>query len=359
MILPSARACAFLIALTLLAGCSAEATPTPTLTAPTAESPDIQATVDAAVARALTAVPTPSPIPTPAPTQTPTEEPDTQATVDAAVARALTAVPTPEPIPTPTPEPTPSPTPTPTPSPIPIPTPTPRPTPTPTPIPTSTPTPRPTSTPTPIPTPTPTPRPTPTACVDGYTIRYVQGPCPTPTPSPTPTPTPSPTPTPTPTPTPSPTPVRAYPPPVAPCPDFDENLRYTPDLAIDRVWLSTTTFPSDGQTTVWFTVRDLGGMQSERPGPYGVSRPYGTHFYLAWQVVIKSNSALWPFRVDGGTRPLDLPFFQRGQSRDFSYEFPTHGYGEYVGAAHFTVSVCLPDTNYNNNYKQVSFPVGN
>ena len=96
-------------------------------------------------------------------------EPDVQATVDAALAGTLAAqtalTPTPSPFPTPTPSPfptpTPPPSPTPTPSPFPTPTPSPPPTPTPSPSPTPIPLPLPTPTPSPSPTPTPSPLPTP------------------------------------------------------------------------------------------------------------------------------------------------------------------------------------------------------
>lgn len=90
------------LAVVLLAGtgvgCSQEALPEGT----PAEPPNIQATVDAAVEKALAAVPTPTTAPTLA-TTTPS------------------AAPTPTPVPTPTPSPTPVSTSTPTPTPIPMP----------------------------------------------------------------------------------------------------------------------------------------------------------------------------------------------------------------------------------------------
>ena len=142
------------------------------------------------------APPSPEPLPTytlyPTYTAYPTPTPDLPATVEAAVqqrlgqiqaAVALAPSPTQIPISTPTPIPTPEPTATPTSTPTPVPAATTIPTPTPTPTPKPTATASPTSTPLPTPTPTPTPRPTST---------------PTPTPTPRPTPTPWPTPTPIP-----------------------------------------------------------------------------------------------------------------------------------------------------------------
>ena len=224
-----------MLALTfLLAGCAGETeTPVPVAT------PDLEATVQAAVA---TALPTAAPTPTPdidatvtagisatqaaAPTQTPppTPTPDINATVEARMAATIaamptptntpipTAIPTPTPVPTVTPRPTATPTPTPvptatpqptaTPTPTPIPTVTPRPTATPTPTPIPTVTPRPTATPTPTPIPTATPRPTATP-VPTATPRPTATPVPTATPRPTATPVPTATPRPTPTPTPT------------------------------------------------------------------------------------------------------------------------------------------------------------
>lgn len=161
-----------LLALTLLAlllaGCSnAGDAPAPMRT------PDLEATVQAAVAEAL---PTETPIPTPdidatvearvaeeLPTETPAPTPDVDATVEARLSARATAVPTPSPTPTPTPTPTTTPTPVPTPTSTPMPTSTP--TSTPVPPPTRTPMPSPVPTPTRIPTPAPDPdlpRPTPT-----------------------------------------------------------------------------------------------------------------------------------------------------------------------------------------------------
>ena len=97
----------------------------------------------------------------------PLETPNIEATVQAALSATTQAMPTSEPVPTPASDSIPTPVPTPpTPSlllrpPVPTPTPTPVPTPAPTPVPTPTPTPVPTPTPTPVPTPTPTPVPTP------------------------------------------------------------------------------------------------------------------------------------------------------------------------------------------------------
>ena len=158
----------------LLVACSQPPPPTPT--------PNIEATVQAAVEKALT-------------TATDTPEPDFQATVHAGIAgtmEVLARTPSPTPIPQPTA--TPIPPPTPTPTPLPTHTPTPIPTDTPTPIPTNTPTPTFTSTPTHTPTATHTPLPTAT-------------PVPTDTPTPIPTDTPTPIPTDTPTPLPTATPV--------------------------------------------------------------------------------------------------------------------------------------------------------
>ena len=141
-----------------------------------ASTPDLGATVEAAVSSAL---PTETPTPLPdinatitagmdatreaEPTATPTPQPtpDIDATVEARMAATIAAVPTPTntPLPTDTPIPTATPTPTPVPTATPRPTPTPTATPTPTPVPTATP--RPTSTPRPTPTPRPTATPTP------------------------------------------------------------------------------------------------------------------------------------------------------------------------------------------------------
>ena len=123
-------------------------------------TPDIDATVQAAVARAL-------------PTPTPTQPPDIQATIAAGIAATRAAEPTATPTPEPTPDldatvearmaatiaamPTPTPTSIPTATPTPTATSTPVPTATPTPVPTATrqPTRKPTATPTPIPTKSP------------------------------------------------------------------------------------------------------------------------------------------------------------------------------------------------------------
>ncbi len=109
-----------------VAACGSSAPPTPT--------PDIPATVTAAVQQAI-------------PTPTPTPTPDIPATVQAEVQAAMAALPTDTPTPTATPIPTNTPTPTATT------TPTPTPTPTSTPLPTWTPTP--TTRPSPTPSPTP------------------------------------------------------------------------------------------------------------------------------------------------------------------------------------------------------------
>ena len=100
--------------------------------APPTSTPDIPATVEAAVQQAI-----------------PTPTPDIQAMVDAGVQEALAALSTATPAPLPTPIPIPEPAATPTPTPTAVPTP----------MPTSTPLPTPTSTPTstPLPSPTPTP----------------------------------------------------------------------------------------------------------------------------------------------------------------------------------------------------------
>ena len=179
----------------LLVACSQPPPPTPT--------PDIGATVQAAVEKAL-------------PTATHTPEPDFQATVHAGIAgtmEVLASTPSPTPVPQPTA--TLIPTPTPIPTPVPTDTPAPTPTDTPTPIPTntstptftatSTPTHTPTATYTPVPTATPVPTNTPT-------------PTETPTPIPTDTPTPLPTDTPTPSPTTIPTPIISHTPITLPTP---------------------------------------------------------------------------------------------------------------------------------------------
>ena len=129
-----------------LAGCGGSTDSQPT--------PDIAATVEAAVAMAL-------------PTATPTPQPDIEATVAAGVQATVVAMrptPTPTHAPTWTPTATPSPTRTRTRTNTPVPTLTPTPTPTDTPTPTLTPTPMPTPTPEPTltPSPTNTPAPTPT-----------------------------------------------------------------------------------------------------------------------------------------------------------------------------------------------------
>ena len=113
---------------TAVVACTSGAPPSPT--------PDIPATVEAAVQQAL-------------PTPTPTPTPDIPATVRAEVAATMAAMPTE------------TPTPTPTATPLPTATPTPTPTATPTPTPTPTATPLPTVTPTPTTRPSPTPSPTP------------------------------------------------------------------------------------------------------------------------------------------------------------------------------------------------------
>ena len=114
---------ALIVGLAALA-CGSGAPPTPT--------PDIPATVEAAVRRAL-------------PTPTPTPTPDIPATGQVEVRAALAAMPTVTPIPTPAPTPTPDPTATPAPTAVPTPTPTA----------TSLPTPTPTTRPSPTPSPTP------------------------------------------------------------------------------------------------------------------------------------------------------------------------------------------------------------
>ena len=96
--------------------------------------------------------PTPtSPSDTSIASPSPLETPNIEATVQAALSATTQAMPTSAPVPTPASDSIPSPVPTPTPTPIPTPAPTPVPTPTPTPVPTPTPTP----VPTPIPTPSP------------------------------------------------------------------------------------------------------------------------------------------------------------------------------------------------------------
>ena len=112
---------------------------------PPAPTPDIDATVQAAIARAM-------------PTEPPSPTPDVDATVQAGVRATMEAIPTPTPTPTPTATLTPTPTPTPTNTPTKTPTRTPTKVPTRTPTNTSTPTPTMTATPTPTPTLTPRPR---------------------------------------------------------------------------------------------------------------------------------------------------------------------------------------------------------
>ena len=130
----------FLVAAAILlaAGCAQAAPAEPT--------PDIDAIVQAAVAKAMAA-------------QTPAPTPNVRATVQAEVQATMEAMP---PTPTATPIRTPTAIPTLTPVPTPTATSTPEPTPTLTPVPTPTPTstPEPTSTPTPAPTSTPMPTPT-------------------------------------------------------------------------------------------------------------------------------------------------------------------------------------------------------
>ena len=133
MILRKNSVSPFAILLALIVGlavaaCGSGAPPSPT--------PDIPATVTAAVQQAI-------------PTPTPTPTPDIRATVDAQVQATMAAIPTE----TPTPTPTATPVPTETPMPTATATPTPTPTPTATPLPTATPTP--TTRPTPTPSPTP------------------------------------------------------------------------------------------------------------------------------------------------------------------------------------------------------------
>ena len=125
-------------AILLAAGCAQAAPAEPT--------PDIDAIVQAAVAKAMAA-------------QTPAPTPNVRATVQAGVQATMEAM---SPTPTATPTRTPTAIPTLTPVPTPTATSTPEPTPTLTPVPTPTPTstPEPTSTPTPAPTSTPMPTPT-------------------------------------------------------------------------------------------------------------------------------------------------------------------------------------------------------
>ena len=183
----------------LLVACSQPPPPTPT--------PDIEATVQAAVQKAL-------------PTATNTPEPDFQATVHAGIAGTMEVLArTPSPTPVPEPTATPIPLPTPTPTPVPTDTPTPTPTDTPTPIPTNTPTPTFTATPTPTHTPTATHTPVPTATpvpTNTPTPTETPSPVPTDTPTPKPTATPTPTDTPIPSPTPLPTPIISHTPIVLP-----------------------------------------------------------------------------------------------------------------------------------------------
>lgn len=122
----------------LLAACGGT-TATPT--------PDLEATVQAAIAATQAAQPTDTPVPEPTATPQPTDTP----------------------MPTDTPAPTDTPVPTDTPTLKPTDTPGPTPTPTETPLPTDTPTPEPTDTATPIP---PTPTPTPALLVEFRNLHY-------------------------------------------------------------------------------------------------------------------------------------------------------------------------------------------
>lgn len=200
----------------LLAACSQPPPPTPT--------PDLEATVQAAVEKAL-------------PTATDTPEPDFQATVHAGIAgtmEVLARTPSPTPIPQPTA--TPIPPPPPTPTPLPTDTPSPTPTDTPTPIPTNTPTPTFTPTPTPTHTPTPTFTPVPTATpvpTDTPTPTETPTPIPTDTPTPLPTATPIPTDTPTPSPTPIPTPIISHTPITLPTDTPTPTATPQPDTTLD------------------------------------------------------------------------------------------------------------------------------
>ncbi len=200
----------------LLVACSQPSPPTPT--------PDLEATVQAAVEKAL-------------PTATDTPEPDFQATVHAGIAgtmevlaRAPSPTPIPQPTATPIPPPPPTPTPVPTDTPTPIPTDTPTPTSTNTPTPTFTPTPTPTYTPTatytPVPTATPVPTDTPTPTETPTSI-------PTDTPTPLPTATPVPTDTPTPSPTPIPTPIISHTPITLPTDTPTPTATPQPDTSLD------------------------------------------------------------------------------------------------------------------------------
>ena len=139
---PLARVVVAFAAFLLAMGCAQ--------TPPAEPTPDIEAIVQAAVAKAMAA-------------ETPVPTPDVRATVQAEVQATMEAM---SPSPTVTPTRTPTATPTPTPSPTRTPTNTPSPTATLTPVPTSTPSatptraPSPTHTPTPMPTSTPIPTPT-------------------------------------------------------------------------------------------------------------------------------------------------------------------------------------------------------
>lgn len=207
----------FLLAVAfLLVACSQPPPPTPT--------PDIEATVQAAVEKAL-------------PTATDTPEPDFQATVHAGIAgtmEVLARTPSPTPIPQPTATPVLPPTPTPTP--VPPDTPTPTPTDTSTPSPTNTPTPTFTATSTPTHTPTATYTPVPTATpvpTDTPTPTETPTPIPTDTPTPIPTATPIPTDTPTPSPTPIPTPIISHTPITLPTDTPTPTATPQPDTSLD------------------------------------------------------------------------------------------------------------------------------
>ena len=155
--------------LVALAACARDEQPPPT--APPLPTPDVPATVAAAVRDAVSAL-----APTPDAKAAIAAESDRREQVAAQVRATVAARPTQTPLPTHTPYPTPTPAPTATPTPTPAPTATPTPTPAPTATPT--PTPAPTATPTPTPAPTATPTPTPAPRPDAQlavTIDKVDG----------------------------------------------------------------------------------------------------------------------------------------------------------------------------------------
>ena len=255
----------------LLVACSQPPPPTPT--------PDIEATVQAAVEKAL-------------PTATNTPEPDFQATVHAGIVGTMSVLaltPTPTPIPQPTA--TPIPPPTPTPTPVPTDTPTPTPTHTPTPIPTNTPTPTFTATSTPTHTPTATYTPVPTAT-------------PVPTNTPTPTETPTPIPTDTPTPIPTATPVPTNTPTSTSTPVPTPIISHTPIVLPSATHTSVptpTTIPSITIADVVEKVR-AGVVRVEGPTSFGSGLVVDADGYILTNEHVINGQSRLTIVFDNGTR---------------------------------------------------------